>query len=246
MKYLNEIIKLKIFSFNDFIKVVGNSNLANKTLQNYLKKGYIIRIKKNLYGVKSLETNEVLASKFLIASSITDTSFISHHSAFEFYGCYNQIYNMVNVSSLSKFNEFDFEGNKYSFIQTKNNEFVEVVRGVRVSTIERTIVDSIKDSGKYSDLEETLNCINLIPYISVNDILKYLKKINNKMLYKKVGIILSLFKEKFNIPNYFFDKCHEVSDSVKGYFDSNKQALIYNSEWRIFIYKDLNNYINKE
>ena len=246
MKYLNEIIKLKIFSFNDFIKVVGNSNLANKTLQNYLKKGYIIRIKKNLYGVKSLETNEVLASKFLIASSITDTSFISHHSAFEFYGCYNQIYNMVNVSSLSKFNEFDFEGNKYSFIQTKNNEFVEVVRGVRVSTIERTIVDSIKDSGKYSDLEETLNCINLIPYISINDILKYLKKINNKMLYKKVGIILSLFKEKFNIPNYFFDICHEVSDSVKGYFDSNKQALIYNSEWRIFIYKDLNNYINKE
>lgn len=246
MKYLNEIIKLKIFSFNDFIKVVGNSNLANKTLQNYLKKGYIIRIKKNLYGVKSLETNEVLASKFLIASSITDTSFISHHSAFEFYGCYNQIYNMVNVSSLSKFNEFDFEGNKYSFIQAKNNEFVEVVRGVKVSTIERTIVDSIKDSGKYSDLEETLNCINLIPYISVNDILKYLKKINNKMLYKKVGIILSLFKEKFNIPNYFFDKCHKVSDSVKGYFDSNKQALIYNSEWRIFIYKDLNNYINKE
>ena len=66
------------------------------------------------------------------------------------------------------------------------------------------------------------------------------------MLYKKVGVILSLLKDKLNIPESFFKKCHEVSDSIKGYFDKNKNAHVYNSEWKIFIYKDLNNYINKE
>ena len=66
------------------------------------------------------------------------------------------------------------------------------------------------------------------------------------MLYKKVGAILSLFKEQLNIPESFFKKCHEVSDSVKGYFDNNRNSHNYNSEWKIFIYKDLNNYINKE
>lgn len=246
MKYLIEITKLKIFNFNEFIKIVGDSNLAKITLQNYIKKGYVQRIKNNLYSPISLETNEIIANKFLIGSSITKTSFISHHSAFEFYGYYNQVYNVVNVSSISKFTSFEFEDNQYSFIKASSNSFVEEIRGIRVSTIERTIVDSIKDSGKYCELEETLNCIKLIPYISINEIIKYLEQINSKMLYKKVGIILSLFKKQFNIPDSFFDKCHEISDSIKGYFDNNKDAHVYNSEWKIYIYKDLSSYLNKE
>ncbi len=246
MKYLSELTKYKIFDYKDFITIVGDNNLAKNTLQNYLEKGYIKRIKHNLYGVISLETNECMVNKFLIGSNITDTSFISHHSAFEFYGYYNQVYNVVNVSSVSKFNSFEFEGNNFSLIKATSTNFVEEIRGVKVSSIERTIVDSIKDSGKYCDLEETLNCINMITYISIKDVLKYLEQINSKMLYKKVGIILSLFKEKLNIPDYFFDKCHDASDLIKGYFDKNKGSHVYNSEWKIYIYKDLNNYINKE
>lgn len=246
MKYINELTKRKIFNYNDFINMVGNSNLAKNTLQNYLKKGYIKRIKHNLYSAVSFETNECIADKFLIGSNITDTSFISHHSAFEFYGYYNQVSNVVNVSSISKFNSFEFEKNKFSLINVSTTSFVEEIRGVKVSSIERTIVDSIKDSGKYSELEETLNCIGLIPYISTKDILDYLEQINSKMLYKKVGIILSMFKEKLNLPDSFFEKCHEISDSIKGHFDKNKSAHVYNSEWKIFIYKDLYNYIKKE
>ena len=226
MKYLNELTKYKIFDYKDFVKMVGDNNLAKNTLQNYMKKGYIKRIKHNLYGVISFETNECLADKFLIGTNITDSSFISHHSAFEFYGYYNQVYNVVNISSVSKFNNFQFEGNNFSLISVVSTDFVEEIRGVKVSSLERTIVDSIKDSGKYSELEETLNCINMIPYISTKNILKYLEQINSKILYKKVGIILSLFKEKLNIPESFFDKCHEVSDSIKGYFDKNKSAHI--------------------
>lgn len=246
MKYLTELTKRKIFNYQDFVTIVGDSNLAKNTLQNYLEKGYIKRIKHNLYGVVSLETNECIVNKFLIASNITDTSFVSHHSVFEFYGYYNQVYYNVNVSSISKFNTFEFEENNYTLIKTSSTDFVDTIRGVKVTSIERTIVDCIKDSGKYCDLEETLNCINLLPYISAKDILKYLELINSKILYKKVGIILSLFKDKLNIPNSFFEKCHEISDPIKGHFDKNKNAHVYNSEWKIFIYKDLKNYINKE
>ncbi len=246
VKYLSELSKLKVFNYSDFMHIVGNDNLATTTLQNYLNKGYIKRIRRNLYSTVSLESNDCLADRFLIGSHITETSFISHHSAFEFYGYYNQVYNDVYVSSMSKFSSFDFEYNHYVFIRNSSHSFVDIIRGVSVSSIERTIVDSIKDSGKYSDLEETLNCISLIPHISIEDIEKYLEEIDSKMLYKKVGIILSLFKEKFKIPDAFFIKCHEISDSIKGHFDRNTTAHVYNAEWKIFIYKDLEVYMNKE
>ncbi len=246
MKYLTELTKLKVFDYSDVCKIVGNDNTAKNVLQVYLQRGYIRKIKYNLYAVVSLESGECVADKFLIASHITSTSFVSHHSAFEFYSYYNQIYNSVNVSSFSKFMNFEFDGNDYTMTKTNSGSFVEDIRGVKVTTIERTIVDSIKDSGKCIDLEETLNCINLIPYIEVDDVLEYLEKLNSKMLYKKTGIVLSMFKEKLNIPESFFIRCHQISDSVNGHFDSNMNAHVYNAEWKIYMYKDIGSLINKE
>ena len=48
MKYLNELTKVKIFSYQDFVTIVGDNNLAKNTLKKYLEKGYIKRIKHNL------------------------------------------------------------------------------------------------------------------------------------------------------------------------------------------------------
>ncbi len=246
MKYLAELTKLKVFEYSDVCKIVGNANTAKNVLQDYLQRGYIRRIKYNLYTAVSLESNECVADKFTIASRITPSSFVSHHSAFEFYSYYNQIYHSVNVSSFSKFKNFEFDGNDFALVKTSSDSFVEDIRGVKVTTIERTIIDSIKDSGKCIDLEETLNCINLIPYIEVDDVLKYLEEINSKMLYKKTGIILSAFKEKLNIPESFFIRCHQISDSVNGHFDRNTSAHVYNAEWKIYMYKDIDSLINKE
>ena len=215
-------------------------------MQNYLEKGYIKRINRDLYGFVSPETEECAVDKFLIASNITDTSFVSHHSALEFYGYCNQVYRYVNVSSLSKFNDFDFEGNHFSLIKVATDNFVDSILGVRVASIERTIVDCIKDSEKYCELEETLASIDMLPYVSSKVLLSYMEELGSKILYKKIGVIMSLFKEKFNIPHSFFEKCHEVSDSVKGYFGKNKEALTYSSEWKMFIPKDLGCLIRKE
>lgn len=42
--------KIKIFNYDTLVKTVGNNNLANTTIQNYLKKGFVKRIKRDLYS----------------------------------------------------------------------------------------------------------------------------------------------------------------------------------------------------
>lgn len=247
MKYLSKLSKNKTFTFKDVIEIVNDKNIALKTIQNYLSKGYIKKIKRDLYSAVSFETTDIIANKFDIASSITATSFVSHHSAFEFYGYYNQVYSYVDVSSITKFNSFEFDDNFYIYTRAIDDSFVNTIDGVRVTSIERTIVDCINSSGKKCELEEILNCISSITYISFDKMLIYLESLGNKILYKKVGIIMSLFKKQFDIPESFFDTCHKVSDSIKGYFEnSHKEALTYNSEWKIFIYKNIEKLLHKE
>lgn len=38
MKYLGMLSKIKIFNYDALVKIVGNNNLTNATIQNYLKK----------------------------------------------------------------------------------------------------------------------------------------------------------------------------------------------------------------
>lgn len=234
MKYYTLLLKLNVFTLEDLNVEINDIKKAMNILYTYKKKGILKSIKKNLYTIVRLE-DKSYANKFDIASKITQSSFISHHSAFEFFGFYNQVYNEVNVSTISKFNSFEFDGNYYKQKLTSNVLLVDTIKGVRVSTIERTIVDCINGCGKVIEFDELITCINLIPFIVEEDILKYLEYINNKILYKKVGYVLSNFKEKKFITDAFFLKCLNNSNNVVGSFSSNKNSLVYNKVWKLYV-----------
>jgi len=116
MKVYKELAKHPVFSINDVKKLSGNINTAYSQLNRLMKKGMIKKIRKNIYSVVNLATDQILANRYQIACAITDTSYISHHTAFEYYGLTNQVFYEVYVSSESKFNHFEFECITYKYI----------------------------------------------------------------------------------------------------------------------------------
>ncbi len=70
-----------------------------------------------MYTCVSLQACGPIANRFQIASSITATSYISHYSAMEYYGTTDQVYYDIYVSSETTFNDFEFDGYSYHYIQ---------------------------------------------------------------------------------------------------------------------------------
>ena len=105
----------------------------------------------------------MVANRYQIACAISDTAYLSHHSAFEYYGFANQVYNEVYVSSETRFNSFEYDNITYKYVASRMAEGVVVAKnttlGVRITDIERTIIDSIHDLNKIAGLEELLNCL---------------------------------------------------------------------------------------
>ena len=74
-----------------------------------------VKIRNGLYTCISGENGGPVANKFQIASSINESSYVSHHSAFEYYGVTDQVYYDVYVSSDMRFHDFIFDGhNRHS------------------------------------------------------------------------------------------------------------------------------------
>ena len=85
MKYYEQLVQLGCFTKKDVEQLTGNSGTTYSLLQNYKKKGYIEQVKRNLYAAISMETKQPAATRFQIASHIKSDSYITHHSAFEYY-----------------------------------------------------------------------------------------------------------------------------------------------------------------
>src|SRR5659263_17594 len=81
MKYYEKLLSKACFNLEDVCILTGNKNTANSLVQSYLKKGYVQSVKRNLYVAINLADNAPVANRYLIGSHITDSAYISHHSA---------------------------------------------------------------------------------------------------------------------------------------------------------------------
>lgn len=92
MKNYERILDLKVFNLQDVCELTGNINTAKSLIRNLLLFDYIKRVKHNLYVVCNIEFKSVIADQYMIASKIKDDSYISYHSAFDYYGVKNQMF----------------------------------------------------------------------------------------------------------------------------------------------------------
>lgn len=238
MKYLKQLSEKRIFNHAFMVKITKSRTLADEIIQNYLKKGYIKRVKKNLYVTMSIENGGVIPSKYEIASHITKSSFVSYYSAFAYYGYYNQVSREVTVSSMEQFRDFSFDHNHYHYKYVNNAKYVDNINGVLISSIEKTIVDCIDDIKSYDDLEELMEVLSMLPMINGLKIFEYLTYVNKAILYSKVGLLLSFFKDNYHITDEMLEMMKKRGIKKTRDFTHEKHRLNkYYKAWKLHCYE---------
>jgi len=235
-----ELSKMNTFTMDDVCTLVGNKKTASSLVLRLSKKGLVKKIKNNLYTCVNIVDGQVIASKYHIACSINETAYISHRSAFEYMGISNQVFYEIYVSSSKRFTDFEFEGITYKYIASKLDlgiVYPKNTQGIRVTSIERTVVDSIKDFEKIGGLEELINCISSVPYLDDKQIIKYLDAYGMQFLYQKTGFILEHYKNQLHLSDEFIDYCKSKIGKSTRYL--TKDSTAYCSEWKLVVPDDL-------
>ncbi len=237
-----ELLKNPVFTIDDVNQYYNNLDSARSAVKRLMKEKIVVKIRNNMYTCISGETGAPVANRFQIASNITPTSYVSHHTAMEYYGIADQVYYDVYVSSETSFREFEFNGYTYRYVPTKNREGVESPSysgGVRITNLERTLVDSVKDMDKISGLEEVVQDINSLNHMQEKRILKYLELMSNHFLYQKMGFLLENQKDQIGLTDTFFDKCKSQIGKSKRYLTKDMLVGRYNKEWKLIVPENL-------
>lgn len=238
MKYYESLLKKGCFTYQDVCILTGNSNTADSILRSYLHMGYIMKIKRGLFVAIDLRDGEPAANKFVIAGKLTGNSYVSHFSAFEYYGYTNQHAYEMYVTSDTKFNTLEFNGITYKRLSSNiKNGVITFEDNVRVTDIERTILDGINDFEHVMGFEELLRCIGSVPLFDEAKMLRYLKEYDKQFLYQKTGFILEHFRDELNISKDFLAECINNIGKSSRYLmsDKSKTEQKFILKWHLIV-----------
>ena len=244
-----ELMQIPVFTMEDVCKYYDKIESARSAVKRLIKQGTVVKIRNNMYTCISGETGAPIANRFQIASCITSTSYVSYHTAMEYYGVADQVYYDVYVSSETKFQAFDFYGYTYQCILAKCKQGIESVKysgGVKVTDKERTLVDCLKDMDKISGLEETMANVQGLHNLQEEKILQYLEEYNNQFLYQKMGFLLWNIRTQLGLSDTFFEVCMKKIGKSKRYLTKDAGDVVYNNVWKIVAPKNITHIKNGE
>ncbi len=225
-------------------EVIGNFK-DNKQYENWIagqvRAKKIVKVRNGLY-VHVDVSGYPITTKFEIATKIADDAFVCYHSALEFFGVANQVFNTVTVGSKRRFNNFSFDDIDYVRKPAKHDVQIMniVTAGVRVTSLERTIVDCIDNIDEGGGIDELLNALDQIRVLDENKLLETLKAYDLIFLYQKVGYVLEHFKDKFMLTETFFEECKShLTNQIKYFLQDEYKDIEFNNTWRLIAPKNL-------
>ena len=239
MNVCGDLAKLSVFSVDDVTKLTGNKKTAYSLLDRMMKRDQVRKIRQNVYSCVNQASGEIVASRYQIACAVNPSAYISHHTAFEFYGLANQVFFEVYISSDAKFRDFRFNNVLYSYVPSKLGDGVVVAKntsGVRVTDLERTVIDDIKDFEKIGGFEELINCLEGVLYLDEVKLKKYLDGYNIKALYQKTGYLLDHFKYNMQLTDEFIRYCQDrIGKSTRYLLKNSTDENRYVSRWQLVV-----------
>lgn len=242
MNLYYELLQFPVFSMREVNTLYSSERTARTALGKLVKEGMVLKIRNSLYTCVSGENGGPVANRFQIASAIHPSAYVSHHSAFEYYGISDQVFYDVYVSSEMRFHVFVFDGYTYHFVKSQMQQGVTSPQfggGVKVTDKERTILDSIKDMNLIAGLEETITCISSVADVDEAKLLDYLEIYGNPFLYQKMGFIASQYRNELNISDEFINICKQRKGSSKRYLVNDISEPAYARDWSLVYPKQI-------
>ena len=244
----------KIFAFAEFVHAMGNPIPTCRTmLHQHLKSGNIAHIRQGLYAAipKGASCDSYPIDPYAIISVLDPNALIAYHSALQFHGLAYSFHFQHVFQSSKKMRAFQFREDRFKMTQypaslpsSKYFIFSEEIDHhgfhVRVTHIERTLVDSLDRINLSGGLEEVWRSLNNIEKIDVNQVIEYALLLNNATSIAKVGVYLRLRQKEWAVPESCFETLKKHLPKSVHYLDrQNRVQGRYIKEWRIIVPNEL-------
>jgi predicted transcriptional regulator of viral defense system len=194
LKEVRKILRLDEVSSRNFVRKLVN-------------RGVVTRLKPGLFILVPFELGketEYIGNPFVVAREITGGKdyFLSHATAMEIHGGITQPQLVVYITTLKPRRFTTTLGTEFKFIRNQKRYFfglsdhwVTKQEKVRISNLERTIIDGLKQPEYCGGLTEVAQGLWMRHQdVNINRLIRYAIKIDVGAVIRRLGFLLELYK----------------------------------------------------
>jgi predicted transcriptional regulator of viral defense system len=242
-----------VFRHEDFVAAHTESGRSRATSNNLLAKhvasGRLLRVRKGLYATVSRGQDPAVApvDPYLMACHLTPDSVVAYHAALQFHGRAYSVWRVFHYVTGNRTRSFEFRGMEFAPVLAPASvrrlrdfgggvETVEHAGGlVRVTTLERTLVDVLHAPDKGGGWEEIWRSLESVEYFDVDAVTDYSLKLGSAITAARVGFFLEQHKESLMVDDSHLDQLRRHAPRQPRYFDRSRESGRLVGDWNLIV-----------
>lgn len=243
-----------VFTRQEFAHARANdggrsARTTDSLLRKYVAAGRLLRVRGGVYAVvpRGADHAHVSVDPYLVATRLAPDATVAYHAALEFWGKAYSIWRRFHYLTRSRVRGFQFRDLEFVPVQAP-----QAVRGraafklgvteqrrgggvVRVTTLERTLVDVLDVPTNAGGWEEIWRSLEMVEFFDLDVVVAYALKLGSALTVARVGFFLEQHREALMVDDAYLDKLRKRRPRQPRYLDARREPGKLLSGWNLVV-----------
>lgn len=237
-----------VFTRQDFVvarKNEGrqNARTADSLLHKHLASGDIVHLRRGLFAHAATEPDP-----FLVAAKLAPDATIAYHAALQFHGNAYSVWHRYLVLTRADLRPFSLDGNDFIGVApprplARLKDLGGLIRDephaghtVRVTTLERTLVDVLDRPHLGGGWEEIWRSLESVDFFDLDEVVAYALKLKTAATVARVGYFLDQHREQLFVEDKHLAPLKKRAPRQAIYLDAkNRKGGTLVKPWNLIV-----------
>jgi predicted transcriptional regulator of viral defense system len=243
-----------VFRYEDFIAAHGAGGLRSRqssaaSLKQHVAAGNLLHVRRGLYATvpRGMDPQTWAPDPYLVASKLANDASLAYHAALQFHGRAYSVWSRFHYLTRKRSRSFSFRG--VSFVPVHAPVAVrdrpEMGGGlrmmphlggeVRVSTLERAMVDVLDAPEKGGGWEEIWRSLQMVEFFDLDAVVEYTGHLGSALTAARLGFFLEQQREPLMVEEQHLDALVRLAPRQPRYFDATHESGRLIKPWNLIV-----------
>lgn len=226
---------------------------TDSLLRRYVADGRLLRLRAGLYSVvaRGAEATTAPVDPYLVATKLAPDATLAYHAALQFWGKAYSVWQRFHFLTETSTRALAFRGLEFVPVKVplplrqlpgSERQITEQRHAggtVRVTTLERTLVDVLDVPTNAGGWEEVWRSLEMVEFFDLDAVASYAVKLGSALTAARVGFFLDQHREALMVEDKHLDRLRRLRPRQPRYLDARRKPGKLVAAWNLIVPDDV-------